>query len=303
MQFFKAPLYFLFLFTPLALFATEISFTMDDPEVTESPLFSVTERNDKILKAFDSHKIKGALFVCGVRIDNSQGKDLLQAWDSKGHLIGNHSYSHLYYHSKKLSIEDYRNDFLKVEPLISSLKNFTKLYRFPFLKEGDTQEKRDAMRKALSEHGYGQGYVTIDASDWYVDSRLRDRLKLNPKADLTPYRDFYLTHMWNRAVFYNDLSKKVFGHDIKHTILIHHSLLNAFFLNDLMDMFKQKDWKLISVQEAYKDTIFKLAPQIIPAGESIVWASAKESGKFENILRYPGEDGEYEKAEMDKLGL
>ncbi len=42
---------------------------------------------------------------------------------------------------------------------------------------------------------------------------------------------------------------------------------------------------------------------VLPAGESIVWASAKEAGKFENLLRYPGEDGEYEKDEMDKLEL
>ena len=70
-----------------------------------------------------------------------------------------------------------------------------------------------------------------------------------------------------------------------------------------MEMFKNKGWKLISANEAYKDPVFSLEPNIIPAGESIVWASAKETGKFEQILRYPGEEGEYEKAEMDKLGL
>ena len=70
-----------------------------------------------------------------------------------------------------------------------------------------------------------------------------------------------------------------------------------------MAMFKKNGWKLISAQDAFKDSVFKLEPHIVPAGESIVWAAAKESGKFENILRYPGEDGEYEKAEMDKLGL
>jgi peptidoglycan/xylan/chitin deacetylase (PgdA/CDA1 family) len=204
--------------TSVNTFAVEVSFTMDDPEVTDSPIYSVYDRNDKILQAFENHKIKGTLFVCGMRIDNPQGKTLLQAWDSKGHLIANHSYSHLYYHSKKISFENYRDDFLKVEPLISSFKNFTKLYRFPFLKEGDTQEKRDNMRRALDENGYAQGYVTIDASDWYVDSRLRNRLKVNPKAELNPYKDFYLKHLWNRAVYYNDLSKKVFGREIKHTI-------------------------------------------------------------------------------------
>ena len=30
---------------------------------------------------------------------------------------------------------------------------------------------------------------------------------------------------------------------------------------------------------------------------------AKESGNFEHLLRYPPEDGEYEKEKMDKLGL
>jgi hypothetical protein len=30
---------------------------------------------------------------------------------------------------------------------------------------------------------------------------------------------------------------------------------------------------------------------------------AKKTGRFENELRYPGEDGEYEKDKMDKLGL
>jgi peptidoglycan-N-acetylglucosamine deacetylase len=290
-------------FISFGAFSVEVSFSMDDPEVTDSPIYSTGERNDKILQAFENHRIKGALFVCGMRVDNPQGKTLLQTWDSKGHLIANHSYSHLYFHSKKLSFENYRDDFLKVESLISSLSNFTKLYRFPFLKEGDTQDKRDNMRRVLNENGYGQGYVTIDASDWYVDSRLRDRLNSNPKADLTPYRDFYLKHMWSRAVFYNDLSKKVFGKEIKHTVLIHHNLLNALFLDDLMNMFKQKGWKLISAKDAFKDNVFKLAPKILPAGESIVWAAAKETGKYEDTLRYPGEDGEYEKDEMDQLGL
>lgn len=36
---------------------------------------------------------------------------------------------------------------------------------------------------------------------------------------------------------------------------------------------------------------------------SLVWALAKETGKFDGLLRYPGEDDEYEKPIMDALGL
>jgi hypothetical protein len=68
-------------------------------------------------------------------------------------------------------------------------------------------------------------------------------------------------------------------------------------------MFKGKGWKLIDAEEAFSDPIFSAQPKITPAGESIIWAVAKETGKFEDVLRYPGEDGEYEKPKMDRLGL
>jgi peptidoglycan/xylan/chitin deacetylase (PgdA/CDA1 family) len=88
-----------------------------------------------------------------------------------------------------------------------------------------------------------------------------------------------------------------------HTLRLHHNVLNGMFLGDVLQMFKGKGWKLISVEKAYTDLVFSAAPEIIPAGQSIIWALAKESGRFEKTLRYPGEDGEYEKDKMDALGL
>jgi len=70
-----------------------------------------------------------------------------------------------------------------------------------------------------------------------------------------------------------------------------------------LDMFESKGWKLIDAEEAFKDPVFAATPNIVPAGESIIWALAKETGKFDKLLRYPGEDSEYENAKMDKLGL
>ena len=147
------------------------------------------------------------------------------------------------------------------------------------------------------------GYVTIDTSDWYVEQRLRARLKQNPKADLSGYRRFYLDHIWARATYYEDLSWRVLGRSVKHTLLIHHNLLNKLFLGDLLAMFERRGWKLIDAAEAFTDPVFAAEPQILPAGESILWALAKESGKFYRELRYPAEDAVYEKPKMDKLGL
>jgi len=41
----------------------------------------------------------------------------------------------------------------------------------------------------------------------------------------------------------------------------------------------------------------------VPAGESIIYALAKQTGKFDGQLRYPAEDGAYEDPRMDALGL
>lgn len=68
-------------------------------------------------------------------------------------------------------------------------------------------------------------------------------------------------------------------------------------------MFQSSGSKLIDAEEAFTDPVFNSTPNIIPAGESIIWALAKESGKYNQILRYPGEDGEYEKSRMDQLEL
>ena len=282
----------------------EIAVTIDDFNWNKSVRLSPDERNRAMLQALRSHgDLKAALFVACRNADNDKGKELLREWDRAGHLIGNHSFSHKYLNNNKVTAEVFTADIAKCDEIIRSYPRFQKLFRFPYLKEGDTVAKRDAVRAFLEQHGYRNGHVTIDASDWVIEDRLSVRLSKDPAADVTPYRDFYLSHMWERSLYYDELARKVLGRSVKHTILMHYNLLNALFLGDLLDMFKSKGWKLIDAQEAFKDPVFQAAPEIVPAGESIIWALAKETGKFDKLLRYPGEDSEYEKAKMDRFGL
>lgn len=283
---------------------SQVAITIDDLDLNGGDTLKLTldERNAAILNALREHSgLKAAVFVCGMRVDNDKGKSHLRAWDKDGHIIANHSYSHLYY--PDTVFEKYTQDILRGEAVIKDFPDFQKLFRFPYLKEGATAAKRDRMRAFLKAHGYHMGYVTIDTSDWVVDDRLRKRLQKQPDADLSSYREFYLNHIWDRTVFYDSLARKVLGRSIKHTLLIHHNLLNALFLGDVLRMFDRQGWKLINAGEAYTDPIFSAAPDIAPAGESIVWALAKETKKFGSILRYPAEDGSYEAAKMDNLGL
>jgi hypothetical protein len=104
-------------------------------------------------------------------------------------------------------------------------------------------------------------------------------------------------------VYYEELAFTLKGRHIQHTLLLHHNLASALFLGDLIKMFKEKGWRIVNAAEAFKDDIFRQQPSNVPAGESLIWALAKESGKFDAILRYPAEDSSYETDKMDKLGL
>ncbi len=279
----------------------QVAITLDDFVLFDTPTLSAAERNEAILGALGRHRLKAAMFVAGKYVDREANIRLVRRWDEQGHMIANHTYSHANYPDAEF--REYADDVLKNEALLRGFSRYRKFLRFPYLKEGDTAEQRDRMRAFMKRHGYRNGHVTIDASDWYVDERLRRRLKENPKADIAPYREFYLAHLWERANYYDDLSRKVLGRSVRHTLLLHHNVLNGLFLGDVLQMFTRRGWRLIDAEEAFADPVFKRSPKTAPAGESLIWALAKETGRFDSSLRYPGEGGEYEKPKMDALGL
>jgi peptidoglycan/xylan/chitin deacetylase (PgdA/CDA1 family) len=279
----------------------EIAFTFDDPTTKDSANLTTREINGRILAALATHRIKAALFVCGMRIDSDAGHQLVNDWDTHGHLIGNHSYSHLNFN--EVTLPEFEADFAKNEPLIRSYRQFQRLFRYPYFKEGDTVQKRDGMRSFLVGRGYRHGRATIDASDWAISARLQKRVAENPQADLAGYRDFYLQHIWERAQYYQSLATRLLTQPVRHTVLLHHKALNAFFLNDLIAMFIAKGWMAVNAEYAYEDPVYDRQPNIVPAGESLIWALAKESGRFTQELRYPGEDDTYENPKMDALKL
>ena len=283
--------------------APQFSITMDDFNWRNPVKLTAVERNESILNTLQKNSIKAALFVIGRNIDSDEGKQLLWPWDKAGHLIGNHTYSHRNYNAPETVVADYLQDILRAEELLKQFPRFRKYFRFPALKEGDTAAKRDTMRAFLAEHSYHVGHVTIDNSDWLIDQRLTARLKKDPDADVKPYRDFYMEHMWARAEYYDALARRVAGRPVKHTVLVHFNLLNGLFLNDLIAMFRSKGWQPIDAEEAFTDPVFSARPKVLPAGESIVWSLAKEQGTIAKSLRYPAEDGEFENARMNKLGL
>ena len=282
---------------------SKISFSFDDGSISDFPKYPLEDWNQLLIDNLNKHNVKALFFVKGINLDNEKGSEIISSWNNAGHLIGNHTYNHPYFNSERTSLEQFKWELLKNDSLINGYSNFTKLFRFPYLKEGSTIQKREGFRAFLKEQGYKNGHVTIDASDWYIDGRLVKRLNENPDADLLEFKKYYIEHIYDRALFYDSLAFELTGRRVNHNLLLHHNLAAALFLDDLIRHFKNEGWDIVDVDKAYKDDIYKKEPNNIPAGESLFWALAKQSGNFDDILRYPAEDSRYEKDKMDKLGL
>lgn len=278
-----------------------VAITIDDFDLSDATMIEGEARDLRIRKVLARHGVKAAGFVAGKHVDDPRGRRVLQAWSDAGHLLGNHSYAHRRFVDQSPQV--LMEDILRCETLLAGYEGFVRLFRFPYLAEGETVDARDVMRGLLRRNGYRNGHVTIDTSDWFIDGRLRARLRSDPEVDIGPFRRFYLDHVWERATYYDRLARRVFRRPIPHTLLLHHRLTTALFLDDLLTLFAARGWRVANAGDVFATADFALEPDSLPAGQSLVWAAAKASGRFESELRFPGEDGRYEEARADKMHL
>ena len=283
----------------------KVSFTFDDGITTDIAGFPFEEWNNMILSHLEKESLNAVFFVTGKNKTDTKGQRLLNSWDDQGHKIANHTFSHPNFNAPKNTAQNFESELIKTDAIISKFDNHIKLFRFPYLKEGNDSAKVDSIRNILSKHTYANGYVTIDASDWYVNQRLIKRIKEVglEKVDIDAFRDFYVQHILDRAKYYEKLSHEMNGRNINHTLLLHHNLTSALFLGDLIKEFREQGWEVIDGDKAFQDNIFQNIPKSDFAGESLIYSMAKQSGKYDHLLRYPAEDSRYEKEKMDNLGL
>ena len=290
---------------PLSLTAQSVAFTFDDgPQLRETPRLSAAERNTALLEALKRNHVKAALFVTlSFGADRPPGLALARAWGEAGQLIANHTVTHLDLNAKDTGLKQYQEEISACDSVIRALPGFRPWFRFPFLREGDTPEKRDGMRSFLKEHGLRDAYVSLDTSDWRLNAALEEALKAQPDANLAPFRSVYLAHLRQRAEAYRDLSRRLFGRDIPQILLLHHNLINALFLGDAIRLFKDMGWSITDPEAAYRDFVYTLEPQRPMPGQSLLLSVARSLGYRPEAWERLLDDGDADIDALRRLGI
>lgn len=288
-----------------AAFSQSVAFTFDDgPKLKATPRMSPQARNASLLETLKKHQVRAALFVTlGNGADRPEGLALAKAWGEAGHFIGNHTVTHLDLNAKAVTLKQYQDEILACDAVLRTLPGYAPWFRFTFLREGDTPEKREGMKAFLKARGMRNAYVSLDTSDWRLDAALEAALNEHPDADLKPFRAIYLAHLRQRAEAYGDLSRRLFGRDIPQVLLLHHNLINALFLEDAIQQFKAMGWTITDPATAFQDFVYSLDPQRPSPGQSLLISAARSLGYRPDNWERMLDDGDAEIADLKRKGL
>ncbi len=256
--------------------AQEIALTFDDAPIADGLYFTGVTRTETLIAKLKNQNVPQVAFYCVSSRADSAGRARLRRYAEAGHIIANHSHSHS--RIQQLGAAGYIQDIFKADTILRELPGFKPWFRFPFLDEGRTIADRDAIRQALSERGYFNGYVTVDNYDWYLDRLFQAALRDKKKVDYEKLKQLYLEHLWQSLVFYDQMALATLGRSPKHVLLLHENDLAALFVDSLISFLRAKGWKIISPAEAYKDPIAATIPDVLLNNQGRVAALAKVSG-------------------------
>ncbi|WP_427451497.1 polysaccharide deacetylase family protein [Litorimonas sp. WD9-15] len=276
-----------------------MAITMDDFTQTFDIGLSLEQRNANILDAFDAVGHKAAGFVTGSFVESEWGEQVVESWTSRGHLIGNHTWTHP--HANETPTQDYLADIKRNSDYLRSLGHRTDYFRFPFLDDGRDRAQQVALFEGLNEQGLLNAPVTFDTVDWYTTSRMEAKLRENPQIDLGPYRDYYVEMCVILANYWEETARMLGNIALPHLTLMHHNVLNGHFLKDVLLALKADGWAFVDAADALDMTAYHDLPPEPTMGRN--WLTLKRREMGIEALPYPQNYLQFGKPGMDARGL
>ena len=247
--------------------AQKVAITMDDlprngelpPGVTQA---ETTKKVLAILKGRHMPPVYG--FINAQKLERSEdGAAALKLW-AAAEPVGNHTYAHM--DLEQNTAEAYEREIDEDEPALELLsggaKHNWRWFRYPYLHEGDTVEKRRAIRAYLRARGYRIAQVTLDWEDYLWNTAYARCAAKNDAKSIEWLRSSYL----NTASAFLDLgraqAKLIYGHEINYVLLMHLGAFSSTILPEALDLLKKKGFKLVTLEEAESDAAYEGDPDV-----------------------------------------
>jgi len=240
----------------------QIAFTFDDLPA-HGPLPPNETRlvvANKILAAFRAANLPPVYGFVNAATLEKEPDDLavLQAWRDAGNPLGNHTWSHM--NLNQDSLEAFESEIARDEPALTSLMNHDDWhwFRFPYLAEGDTPAKHDAIRAFLSRRGYKIAAVTMSFSDYLWNEPYARCMAKGDSAAIAQLKSSYLSAADANITYYRQLSHTLYHRDIPYVLLMHIGALDAEMLPRLLDLYRSRGFHFITLPQAERNSFYRV---------------------------------------------
>jgi peptidoglycan/xylan/chitin deacetylase (PgdA/CDA1 family) len=241
----------------------KVALTFDDLPV-HGPLPPGTSRLDvarSILAALRAAKAPPTYgFINAKTADTPETREFLELWRSSGHLLANHSFSHMDLDTS--TVAAFSEDVARNEPVLRELMGSADWhwFRYPFLREGNTEERRRGVQAFLKERGYRVAQVTLDFWDWAYNAPYARCAEKGDAEGVEWLERSYLSE----AEAWIDKGRKdarqLYGRDVSHVMLLHVGALQVEMLPRLLVLLEERGFELVPLEEAQKDPVYAEDP-------------------------------------------
>jgi peptidoglycan/xylan/chitin deacetylase (PgdA/CDA1 family) len=237
-----------------------VALTFDDLPI-HSALPPGTTRSDiagSIVAALRSAKappVYGFVNAKGLQ-DAPETAEFLQIWRAAGHPLGNHTFSHMDLH--KNTVEAFEQDVLAGEPPLRAAmgEEDWRWFRYPYLREGETLEKRKAVAAFLKDRGYRVAEVTLSFDDYAYNDPYARCLARRDSGGVEWLKESYLTRAAASLAEGQRAAREIYGRDIAHVMLLHVGAFQMVMLPRLLDLLQEKGFTLVTLPEAQADPAY-----------------------------------------------
>jgi peptidoglycan-N-acetylglucosamine deacetylase len=245
--------------------AQKLAITMDDLPLngTLPPGVTRAQTTKDVLAILRKRHVPGVYgFINAKKLEGSaDGAEALKLWAAQ-EPVGNHTYAHM--DLEQNSAEAFEREIEEDEPsleLLDARDNWHWL-RYPYLHEGDTVEKRRAVRTYLKAHGYKIAQVTLDWEDYLWNTAYARCAAKGDTKSIAWLRSSYLSTASEFLDLGREQAKLIYGHEISYVLLMHLGAFSSTILPEALDLLKKKGFKLVTLEEAESDAAYEGDPDV-----------------------------------------
>jgi peptidoglycan-N-acetylglucosamine deacetylase len=241
-----------------------VALTFDDLPVAGNlpPGMNRTKVATELVAKLKAAHMEGTYaFVIGSKIaGDPDAEQAMRIWLDAGMNIGSHTWTHP--SLREVTTAEYIDELEKNEAPLAQYGQLHdwRWFRYPYLDEGETAAKYDAVRQWLFAHHYRVAEVTLDFEDWAWNNAYGRCLAKNDAASLQWLHDSYLDNAKEFVRLGREEERLAFGHEIPNVLLLHATAFTTHMLPELIAQLQGEGFHFAALAEVESDPAYAQTP-------------------------------------------